>query len=181
MSSIIYIASDYPLTERPNPHEKTVSVNEALALGVKVSDFLLEDGFDRNKPGVILVCDREINLNVDTGVITDGDFDDDFAVWLTDKSCEMNTNKDYCACLELVRFTTGRAKQIIEYFKEQLRNTSEIELWHAWVGGEDVRNIIKAEILIDDLTPEYIEDLLNKKVWKKPDIFTDYCYIIKNK
>lgn len=56
MSSVLFIASNSPLMERPNPHDKMLSVNEALALGIKdIPDFMLEEGFDRNKPNVLLV------------------------------------------------------------------------------------------------------------------------------
>lgn len=42
MSSVFYMASDAPLKERPNPNCKTLSVNEALAMGMDVPEFLLE-------------------------------------------------------------------------------------------------------------------------------------------
>ena len=49
MSAIIYIASDYPLKEVPNPHLKTLSVNEALAIGMEnIPEQFLEHGFDRD-------------------------------------------------------------------------------------------------------------------------------------
>lgn len=180
MSSVIYIASDFPLTERPNPHEKMVSVNEALALGIKVHDFLLEDGFDRDKPGVILVSDREVCIDADSGIIEDGDFDDDFSVWLAEKSCGMRTNKEYCAFLEMIKFTIGRAEQFIGYLKEQLKNTSEIEIWHAWLDDLSVHNVktVKTLISIDNLKPEDIVRLGDTAVWQESADFTDYCYVI---
>ncbi len=42
MSSVFYMASDAPLKERPNPNCKTLSINEALAMGMDVPEFLLE-------------------------------------------------------------------------------------------------------------------------------------------
>ncbi len=44
-----------------NPHDKILSVNEALALGVQdIPDILLAPDFDRDKPEVILYSDREV-------------------------------------------------------------------------------------------------------------------------
>lgn len=180
MSSVIYIASDFPLTERKNPHDKMVSINEALAQGVKISDYLLEMEIDRDKPGVIMVSDRDVIIDVNTGIITDGNFADDFSVLVTEKSDGMRTAKNYCAFLEMVRYTPERATQFIEYLKEQLKNTSEIELWHAWIGNESDDNIIKIDksVSIDDLKSEDIEELMNQETWTDLHDLTDYCYII---
>lgn len=46
MSSVFYIALAFHLTERPHPHDKMVSVNEALQLGYEdIPSFMLEEGF----------------------------------------------------------------------------------------------------------------------------------------
>lgn len=81
MSYLTYFASDYPLPIVKNPHDKLLSVNEALALGVEdIPDILLAPDFDRDKPEVILYSDREIVIDIDRNEIRDGAFDDDFAL-----------------------------------------------------------------------------------------------------
>lgn len=176
MSSFIYIASDFPLMERSNPHEKTVSVNEAIALGIKdIPDFMLEEDFDKDEPDALLLSDRQIHINID-GTIEDGNFDDDFEVWLTEKGYEMQTEKEHCAIFQWHKYTQGRAKKFIQYLREQLEKTLEIELWHIWMDGDVNHNIKVRKIAIDDLKPEDIEELENKEVWKEPCI--DYCYLI---
>ena len=175
MSSVFYIASDKPLKERTNPHDKMVSVNEAVELGYEnIPEFMLKKDFDRNKPGVLLVGDREVKFDIDTGVITDGDFDDDFSIWLTEKSSGMRTDKAYCAIFECIRLTTGRAEQLIDYIKEQLSVTDEIELWHVCLDNEPEHKISRQEIRLGDLKSEDIFELEQKKVYIEPCV--DYCY-----
>lgn len=180
MSSVVYIASDFPLAERKNPHDKMVSINEALAQNIKISDYLLEREKDRDKPGVVMISDRDVIIDVDTGIITDGNFADDFAVLVAEKSDGMRTQKSYCAFLEMVRYTPERAAQFIEYLKEQLKNTSEIELWHAWIGNEsdDIIHKIEKNMSVDDLKSEDIAELMGQETWTESHEFTDYCYII---
>ncbi|MBR4035482.1 MAG: hypothetical protein IKJ05_01970, partial [Oscillospiraceae bacterium] len=139
MSRFIYIASDYPLSPLPNPHEKMMSVNEAISAGVtNIPDILLSDNFDRDKPGVIMVSDRTVNIDIDTGVIEDGNFDDDFNIWIADDSLVLKSNKKNFAVLEWHRLTEGRAENIIKYISEALDNTDEVELWHIWLGADDL-------------------------------------------
>lgn len=177
MSSVIFIASDSPLMERPNPHDKMLSVNEALALGIKdIPEFMLEEGFDRNKSNVLLISDREVNINIDDGTIEDGNYDDDFCIWLTEDMHGMRTGKTFCAIFEWSKYTPGRAELLIEYLREQLKNTTEIELWHTWLDNELHHNIKSTKICIDDLRAEDILALEEKEVWKEPCI--DYCYQI---
>ena len=72
-------------------------------------------------------------MNIDTGVIEDGDFDDDFNIWIPDNSLPLKSNKKYFAVLEWHRLTEGRAENIIKYISQSLENTDEIELWiYGW-------------------------------------------------
>ena len=58
MSAFLYLApTDHPLPERPNPHLRTLSVRQALELGMEVPDFLLEPGVDQDAPDTILWSD----------------------------------------------------------------------------------------------------------------------------
>lgn len=154
MSSIFYMASDCPLEERPNPNCMMLSVNEALARGIEVSDFLLEPGFDRDKPEVILWCDE---------LDTQEKLDNDFAIFSLNFSagpdivgCSMDdiyTEKKYQVGLEW-DYSKGKAEKVIQYIKEQLKHTSEFEIWHAWVGHGDYPKIRKCTIPIDELTSD---------------------------
>ncbi len=176
MSCIMYIASDAPLKERKNPHEFTLSVNEALALGIEdIPEFMLKEGFDRDKKDVLLYADREINIDVDSGVIEDGNFADDFAVWLREKDSQMPTEKKYCAEVEWLRFTTERGAMLIEYLKEQLEDADSIELWYGWL-GEEVKGVELKRIALAELKPEDIEKLEKMEVWQEP--LKHYGYLL---
>lgn len=185
MSRFIYIASDCPLSPRPNPHEKMMSVNEAIIAGVTdIPDILLRDDFDKDKPGVIMVSDRNVYIDIDTGTITDGDFDDDFDIWIPENSLDLKSNKKYFAVLEWHRLTEGRAENIIKYISDILKTTDEVELWHIWLGSDDLYHSLKSKkILLSDLTPEHIIQLEKRKIWDDVvindiEIIYDHCYII---
>ena len=124
MSAIIYIASDYPLKEVPNPHLKTLSVNEALAIGIEdIPEQLLEPGFDRDKPDVLLWSDT---------IDTQSQLDDDFSIWPLDSSTEdIYTEKPYRVYLEW-DYTKGRAEKVIQYIRKHLQHTSEVEICYTY-------------------------------------------------
>lgn len=186
MSRVIYLASDYPLKPQPNPHEKMMSVNQAIAAGVQdIPQFMLADDFDKNKADTVMVSDRNINFNLDTGVIEDGDFDDDFNIWIPDNSLELKSNKKYFAILEWHRLTEGRAENIIKYIVQSLEKTDEVELWHIWLGAEDQYHSIKTKaFVIDELIPQDIIRLEKENLWgymitDNIETVYDYCYLIK--
>ena len=133
MSVLIYLASDAPFLELKNPHYQALSVNEALARGVEVPDFLLEDETDRDKPDVVLWSD--IDLVIDGDELEDGGLDDDLAILPIEKSEDILTEKQYCAMLEWHKYTPGRAERVISYIREHLKHTPEVEIWHIWMGA----------------------------------------------
>jgi len=162
MSALTYIASDHPLPIVPNPHERMVSVNEAIALGkTNIHDCLLAPDFDRDKPGVMLVSNREVVFNIDTGEIDDGALDDDFALLSAEGCDSMYTEKKYAVYLEWNYYTEGRAQRIIEYIKENLRQTGEVEIWRIWMGTHERPLIRTTTIPISKLTPQDIQCLDN--------------------
>ena len=74
MTALTCIASNHPLPEVKNPHYKTLSVNEALSMGIDVPDFLLEPDDNRDDPDVILWADIEIVIDPDSGTVDDGGY-----------------------------------------------------------------------------------------------------------
>ena len=161
MSVLTYIASDFPLEERPNPHDRLVSVNEALALGLTVPDILLRPDLDRDKPGVILCSDREVVFDIDKGEIRDGALDDDFALFCADGLDSIFTGKKYTVGLEWHYYTEGRARQVIDYIRENLQHTDTVELWHIWMGSCEKPLIRSRTVSIHALTPEDIRALMD--------------------
>lgn len=176
MSSIFYIASDKPLPKRENPHEKLLSVREALALGITdLPAFLLAKDFDQDKPNVILSADREIFPRAD-GTIDDGGFPNDFAIDPLEKDSSMQTAKPYCAQVQW-RFTAKRAERLIEYLKERLEETESLELWHGWLDGSAIHPVRKKEISIHALTTTDIAALEEADTGTEPCIH--FCLSIQ--
>lgn len=176
MSQILYLASDYSLPEIKNPHYKMLSVNEALALGMKnIPHFMLEAEFDKNQPGVLLWSDTEIDIDTASHTIDDGVLDDDFAILKLDDTEDVYTHKQHRVYIEW-NYSRGKAKKIISYIRDHLKQAGEIELWSAWLGNGDQTVIAKKVIHIDDLTPEYLKEIDSIKVCDtEPDQF---CFTI---
>jgi len=174
MSSLFYMASDYPLEEVPNPHMKTMSVNEALAMGVKdIPEILLAPGFDRDKPDVILWSDIDLVAGAEQ---CDG-LDDDFSIRTLDCSTDdIYTDKEYRAVLAW-DYTAGRAEKVIQYVREHLKHTDELEIWHIWMGNGDYPKIRKCTIGIDEFAPDDLKELSEMDVWSEPAV--QYCFVIQ--
>lgn len=168
MSSIFYMASDHPLKERPNPNCKTLSVNEALAMGLDVPGFLLEAGIDRDKPDVLLWSDE---------LDTQDKLDDDFSIYTLDASMDdLYTEKKYRAALQW-DYTEGRAEKVIQYIREHLEHADEVELWHVWAGLDAYPKIRRCPIALDEFAVDDLKELSDLEVWKEPA--THYCFAIK--
>ena len=61
---------------------------------------------------------------------TQSQLDDDFAIWPLGSSTEdIYTEKPYRVYLEW-DYTKGRAEKVIQYIREHLEHTSEVEIWH---------------------------------------------------
>ena len=168
MSQLIYIASDAPLQEVKNPHYKTLSVNEALSMGLVVDEVFLRPGYNRDEPDVILWSDTELIIDTEAETVDDGNFDDDFAILrLSDATDDIYTEKKYRTYIEW-DCTEGRAKNVIDYIRNHLEHTEEIELWNIWMGNEDRPRIRKRTIPIHELTPDDVMELEATDVLSEP-------------
>lgn len=177
MSAFLYLASDHPLPERPNPHLRTLSVREALKLGMEVPDFLLEPEVDQDAPDTILWSDLELHIDTDAPLPTGLGPDDDFAVWpMEEKLLDMRTEKPYCACVEWGQYSSGRGRLLLDYVREQMQHTRELEFWHIWLDGALDHPLRQAVIPLTELTVEDISELAQLNFPQEPP--TDYCFRI---
>lgn len=167
LSLLIYLASDTPLKERKSPHNRTMSVNEARSLGIKIPDILNTDDIDKDDPNMIFWTDSYTE-NAETGVLEDSGFADDISIIKMDeKTDDIRTEKKYCAILEWPNYTYERAQYLITYMKEHLRRASEIELWHIWMGQSyPPPQIHKKHIRVEELTASDIEKLMEYPVYE---------------
>ncbi len=159
MSLLIYLASDCPLQERQSPHNRSMSIHEALSLGVEIPDILDIDKLDKDNPHMLLWSDS-YSQNAETGGLQDNLFDDDFSILPMEKWEDILSEKKYCASLEWPTYTKGRAQMLISYIKEHLKHSPQIELWHILMGRSyPPPKIKKTMVHIKDLDETTIQNL----------------------
>lgn len=169
MSSLLYIASNHPLPEVRNPHEKNLSVNEALAMGIEVPEYLLAPGIDRDWKHAIYWSDRAIHFDLDHGSVEDGGFDDDFSILplpLRLSAEEIYTTKKHQSAIECI-WTENRAKAVIQYLLAHLEVADEVELWHIYMGSGERPKLLHYEAHIQEFTPEDLIEIANLPVYEK--------------
>ena len=115
--------------------------------------------------------DYLVHIDIDRGIIDDGGADDNFLL-LSFSDIGDYTNKKHGVYLEW-NYTDGRAEQILEYIKENLKKIEEVELWHVWLMDyyeyEDSPVIHKRTISIKEMTIKDIREWDNAEIWNKPD------------
>lgn len=168
MSLLLYLASDRPLPEVPNPHCRRLSVNEALAMGIKdIPEELLAPEFDRDEPEVILWSDTNILIDTENGTIDDGGFDDDFEIYNMDRHYgPSETDKAFRVVIECT-LTHGRAENILAYIRDLLQDTDEVELWSVWLGDYNQKTAWY-EANIDEFTPDDLLEIADLPVKEQP-------------
>ena len=158
MSSMIYISSDHPIPEIQNPHEHSLSINDALEMGLEVPEYLLNNGIDRNWKNALHWSDRGIHFDLDNGTIDDGNFDDDFAILpIYPGRRDIHSTKKYQSCIECV-WTLNRAKRILAVIEQLLDSTNEVEFWHIYMENGERPRIIHYDANTKELTPEDLID-----------------------
>lgn len=177
MSNLIYIAGNYPLREVKDPHIKTMSVNEALAAGVKGLDMLLQnEKLDRDEPGVILWMD-EAAAREDGFEHTRNEpniLDDHFSISPFEKCEGILTEKTYCASLDW-KYTKGRAARVIAYINDYLKQTDEAEIWNIWMGNSYPPPLVKKiKVSANELTPELLEKIDSIDRYQEPALYNKY-------
>ena len=115
--------------------------------------------------------DYPLEINIDNGTVYDGGADDNYFLTPFD-NVQDYTGKKYAVSLHW-NYTEGRAKQILAYIKNALRNTDSVELWHVWLLGyyefEDRPFLHRKTISAKDLTPEHLKALDTAEIWNSPD------------
>ena len=115
--------------------------------------------------------DYIVKIDVDKGVIDDGGADENFFL-IPFVNVKDYTDKNYGVYLEW-NYTDGRAKQIIEYIKNALQKSDNIEFWLVWLMDyyefEDRPLIHSKTVSISELTIEHIKEIDSADIWNKPD------------
>lgn len=128
--------------------------------------------------------DRElfIEFDTETGYVFDGDYEDDFAFYPAEGLSDGRTEKKYAVYLEWNYYTEGRARNIIEYIKENLKHTDEVELWRIWAGAGEIFNVHTKNIPIASLCPEMIRELDEREIkiemMEDCEVVDQYRYVV---
>lgn len=112
-----------------------------------------------------------VHINLDNGTVDDGDADDHYYLHPFDDA-GIYTDKENAVRLEWLRYTKGRAKQLLNYIKDALRLTDCVEIWRVWLGDyyesdeHDERPAIKKlTVPIAELALEDIREIDRAEIW----------------
>lgn len=156
MSYLTYFAADKPLVERPNPFVETLSINEALKLGIELDLELLAE-IDRDEPEVILFCEDEAKMSYPNIYHFEAD----------DYLDELGTTKPFTVGVDHGELTTEDLGALADYARHALQDHLQIELWSVWLGsGDGVANVQRSAV-IGEVTAqrlaEFFEDPAENK------------------
>jgi uncharacterized protein YpiB (UPF0302 family) len=162
MSIFQFLASDKLLGEVKNPYVKFISINEALTSTIKLASSIVNDTeSDRNERD-IKVYDSEEHME---------EIEINHDMYYSSKYAKKYSNKQYFSELHWA-YTGKRAKQLVDYLKEQLNNLDEIEVWSIWL--DEYKSPSIKSININELSVTDLEFLNTFKGYEKPK-----CLIIK--
>ena len=152
MSRLYYFAADAPLEASPNPHLTMLSVNEALARGHDINLDIFPDGFDFDRPNVILHTDTEDAFDHPNIFLIDpNDFYED-----------IGTERRYCAELEW-DFCARTAHEVIDYVCRQIHRVESVEFWNVWLGDRNIPQTVQhTEMRLPDFDTAALETFLTQ-------------------
>ncbi len=154
MSWLHYFASDTVLEERKNPYIEKLSVNQALEKGIDVKLDWFADGFDRDKPEVILYCAEEDKLEYPN--IYDFSKDEYYD--------DIGTEKQFCTELQWV-CSDENIKVVLDYIQSQMEIAEELEIWSVWLGNDAIKERTEKQICkISELSLEKLKSFYESKV-----------------
>ena len=153
MSRLYYFASDSVLEEQPNPYVRLLSVNQALEMGVEVNLDMFGDDFNKDEPNTILFCEDETQFEYpNIYCINKNDFYDD-----------IGTKKQYCTALDWY-YSDTTVDVILKYIQNQMKISSELELWSVWLGYGDFPSRKKTQCKASNLTVDKLKEIFNSEL-----------------
>ena len=162
MSLFQFLASDKLLKEVKNPYIEFISIKEASKRNIELNDFTMNDTEIDKEDKTIMVCDSEKYL---------GEIEINHDMYYSSEYAEEYSNKQYFSELYW-RYTEARAKQLVDYLKEQLKNSDEVEIWSIWLDEHKSASI--KSINVNELSIADLEFLDISNGYEKPK-----CLVIK--
>jgi len=130
LSRFQFIASDSPLKDVKNPYIEFFSINMALTRGIELDDYLLDDpDIDRDDEKMMFICDSDEHMH-------EIEIKQEESPLYTEKY----TQKKYVSELRWI-YSEERALQLLDYIKEHLNDSNEVELWDTWMDDDQISTI----------------------------------------
>jgi len=148
MSIYSFIATDYEIPEVKNSKERIITVQEAIELRIKAYKFM---PWEKMKPDdKIIFYEKESDL--DELVIEKGT--------KFEKNVRWYTHKPFIYSIYF-QYSELRAKQLLEYLKENIREGQQLELWLIWL--DDKQSIKPNVIKYEELSIHELKQLYHSK------------------
>ena len=170
MSLMEFIASDCELSSHKNEKIKTLSINEAIKKGLIDLDEEIDDWGITNRE---ILKDEDFDAPDSFLCVDDEEALHELSIFpQSEISYESEyTDKKYCATIEW-QYSEDRAHKLIEYIKEQLSKTDEVEVWSVWL--DEHSKVVISYCNIDELTPSILHDVVGLDSYEIPK-----CLIVK--
>ncbi len=162
MSLFQFLASDKLLKEVKNPYIEFISINEALKRNIELNNFTMNDTEIDKEDKIIMFCDSEEHFEE---IVINHD------MYYSSEYAEEYSNKQYFSELHW-RYTEARAKQLVDYLKEQLKSSDEVEIWSIWL--DDHKSASIKSINVNELSLADLEFLDISNGYEQPK-----CLVIK--
>lgn len=163
MSLFQFLASDKQLKDVKNKLVEFISINEAIKNGMEFDDSIMKDDEIDKDEKTLPSFKNEEDLNEIE--ISNNEYHS------TEFSKEYS-KKEYCSELNW-EFSETRAKELITYLTEEIKDCGEIEVWNIWIDDEIQETVVNT-VDINSLTVEDLRFLDANTGCEKPK-----CLIIK--
>lgn len=162
MSSYTFLATNYEMPEIDNTEVKFITAQQAIELGIEPHEFITWEQMDHNAQ-IVFVENEE---GLDELVISKGSSYGDYG--FTSYPFIYQVSFDY---------SDVRAKQLLDYLKENIKVGQIVELWRIWIGHDtDELEIPYTRCRYEDLSLDHLIPLYN---WKHQKYKEQNCLVIE--
>lgn len=165
MSYYQFIASDERLPDLENEKLISLSINEAYERGLVFGDYgmspedVVELYEDKDAKGACIYCENEEDLD-ELSIIEEDEFSD-YSSGYTEKEFRSSINW---------KMTDERAEKLVNYIKEHMESTDEVEVWTILLDDEDTSDS-DMEIVtcnLDEFDSEVLTEAMNIEEYSCP-------------
>ena len=161
MSVCSFIATNYEMPELDKTKAKYITVKEAIDLGIKPHELVRWEKMDPNAQ--VLFVENEDDLHE--------------LVIRKDAYYDVSGYSSYPLIYEVnFIYSEVRARQLLEYLKENIKEGQILELWRVWIGHDDNENIPYIRCNYEELT---LNHLIQMYDWNHEQFKEEYCLVLE--